>query len=333
MMTSQAYRALFLAIGCALFVYLVIRLGPAEILSLLLGIGWRFGLIVAAYAGHQMIRAVALRQCITTDHRASYWDLVRIRLSGEAVRFLTFTGPFLAEPAKALLLRKRGSTTTQAFAATTSEYLVYTFTSAAMAVAGLGYLLYGFELSRPVAVAARIVMYAAGAFLFAAAYAITRRVYLIGAVVKGIGRLPAVGRYLRIDQAKLRDTEDLLFAVLRAQPSRLLSIVAIELVAQALLVLELFVLLGTTGQPFFATDPFVIESASKFVGLAFFFIPGQIGAAEGTYAVIFEAIGLTASAGFSLALARRLRTLMVAGAGFMYLVHERGRTSDDVSRD
>jgi uncharacterized membrane protein YbhN (UPF0104 family) len=192
-----------------------------------------------------------------------------------------------------------------------------------MAVAGLSYLLHHFDLSKPVAVAGRIVMYAAGVFLFLSAYAIARRVYLIGAVMKGIGRLPLAGRYLRVDEAKLRDTEDLLFAVLRARPRRLLSITAIEFGAQALLVFELFILLRTAGQPFSPVDPFIIESASKFVGLAFFFIPGQIGAAEGTYAVIFQAVGLPAVAGFSLALARRLRTLLVAGIGLVFLLPAR----------
>jgi hypothetical protein len=63
------------------------------------------------------------------------------------------------------------------------------------------------------------------------------------------------------------------------------------------------------------SQPLLIEAATKFVGPAFFFIPGQVGAAEGTYAFIFKTVGLPASAGFALALARRLRSLLVAGAG------------------
>ena len=58
----------------------------------------------------------------------------------------------------------------------------------------------------------------------------------------------------------------------------------------------------------------MIESAAKFINLGFFFIPGQIGAAEGTYAWVAQAIGYSAASGFAIALARRLRTLLVAGA-------------------
>jgi len=48
-------------------------------------------------------------------------------------------------------------------------------------------------------------------------------------------------------------------------------------------------------------------------------VPLQVGAPEGTYAVIFGALGLPAAAGFALAFLRRLRNLLVAGAGLAAL--------------
>ena len=128
-----------------------------------------------------------------------------------------------------------------------------------------------------------------------------------------------MGSRLRVDETGLRDTENLLFEVLRSRPLRFLSIVGTEFVAQALLVLEVFVLLRATGEPFLLSRPFLIESATKFISMGFFFIPGQVGASEAVYALIFKALGLTASAGFSVALARRLRSLLIAGAGLIVL--------------
>lgn len=311
-------KAILLCSGCALFAYLLVRLGASEILSLLLGVGWHFALIAAIYGCHQLLRTLAFRECITARERASYWDILRIRLSGEAVQFLTSTGPFLAEPSKVWLLKHRGLNTRQAVAVTISEYLIYTFTSAAFGVAGLAYLLIHFELSRPASFAAAVILYMMGAFLFAAIGAIVFRIYLIGAIIKGLGKLSRIGRYVRVKERDVRDMEDLLFVVLRDNPRRFLQILAIELAAQALLVLELFVLLRTTGRPFPILQPVLIEAATKFVGLAFFFIPGQVGAAEGTYAFIFKTVGLPASAGFALAVARRLRSLLVAGAGLAF---------------
>ena len=315
---KHGYRSVLLGFGCALFVYLLVHLGVVEVSSLLLGVGWYFGLITVTYAGHQLVRAIAYWKCVTANEHSSYWDILRIRLSGEAIQFLTFTGPFLAEPAKMWLLRTRGLSAKHSVAATVSEYLIYTLTSAAFGLAGLTYLLSNFELSRPVSVAAKVGLYAMGIFLFAAAYAIVFRIYLIGAIIKGVSRLPLIGKHLHLAEKDVRDTEDLLFVVLRDRPLRFLSILAVEFTAQALLVLELFILLRTTGRPFSVLHPFLIEAASKFVGLAFFFIPGQVGAAEGTYALIFKTVGLPASAGFALAVARRLRSLLVAGAGWAF---------------
>ncbi len=309
------YRAVLLGFGCVLFAYLLFHLGAAKIVSVLLGIGWSFGLIAATYAGHQLVRAFAYWKCATANGHSSYWDMLRIRLSGEAIQFLTFTGPFLAEPAKMWLLQKRGLSPKHAVAATVSEYLIYSLTSAAFAIAALIYLLEHFEPSGVVSIAAKVIVYAMSIFLLAAAYAIVCRIYLIGAIIKFVKRLPLIGKHVRFEDQDVRDTEDLLFIVLRDRPLRLLSILSAEFTAQALLVLELFILLSATGEPFSILKPFLIEGASKFISLAFFIIPGQVGAAEGTYALICKTVGLPASAGFALAVARRLRSLMIAGAG------------------
>ncbi len=326
---KHRYRTLLLGLGCVLFAYLLIHLGAAKILSLLLDIGWYFGLIAATYAGHQLVRAFAYWRCATVDGHSSYWDVLRIRLSGEAVQFLTFTGPFLAEPAKMWLLKGKGLSTKHAIAATVAEYLIYTLMSAAFAVAALIYLLGHLELSGIVSAAAKVIVYAMSAFLLAAAYAIVCRIYLIGAIIKFAKKLPLIGRCVHFENKDVRDTEDLLFVLLRDRPLRLLSILAAEFTAQGLLVLELFILLKATGEPFSFLKPLLIEGASKFIGLAFFFIPGQVGAAEGVYALIFKTVGFPASTGFALAVARRLRGVIVAGAGLALTPHWKDAPAGD----
>ena len=79
---KHRYRAAFLFLGVALFLYLLVRLGAANIASLILGVGWYFGLIAATYVGHQLLRAMAYWKCVTPNQRSSYLDILRIRLSG-----------------------------------------------------------------------------------------------------------------------------------------------------------------------------------------------------------------------------------------------------------
>lgn len=63
----------------------------------------------------------------------------------------------------------------------------------------------------------------------------------------------------------------------------------------------------------------LLESASKFTGLAFFFIPGQVGASEGVNSVLFRALGFSGATGVGVALARRVRSVLAAGAGLAAL--------------
>jgi hypothetical protein len=65
--------------------------------------------------------------------------------------------------------------------------------------------------------------------------------------------------------------------------------------------------------------PFVIEASIKVIGIAFLFIPLQLGVSEGAYALIFDVMGLSAAAGFALAFLRRARTLAIAGVGLTTL--------------
>ena len=65
--------------------------------------GYVTDMIAATYAVYQSLRAAALSASMTGSTPLPWREALWVRLSGEAVQFLTFTGPFLAEPAKAPL--------------------------------------------------------------------------------------------------------------------------------------------------------------------------------------------------------------------------------------
>jgi len=75
-MTSTGFkrraRTVLLGLGCALFVYLVVHLGAAQITRLLLEIGWYFALVAAIYVGYQMVRAFAYWKCLAVSGQCPY---------------------------------------------------------------------------------------------------------------------------------------------------------------------------------------------------------------------------------------------------------------------
>jgi len=55
------------------------------------------------------------------------------------------------------------------------------------------------------------------------------------------------------------------------------------------------------------------------VGIAFLFVPMQLGVSEAAYALIFDAMGLSAASGFAVAFLRRALALVLAGVGLATL--------------
>jgi hypothetical protein len=308
-----------LSVGATLLVVLLLRLGLSNVVEALRRIGWYFVPVLAFGGAHHATRAFALRACVLRSGMLRYSDALAIRLSGEAVQSLTFTGPALSEPTKAWLLESHGLSLKEGFAATITEYLICSFVTAVMSIVGLLYLVVHFAPSLAVRALAIATVSVFGAFLIASAVAIARRSYLIGTIVTGLAKIGVLRGSLQPDMTWINRMEDLLLIVLRDSPARFVTITIIEIVAQALLVLELLVLmraLDTITSVWFA---FVVEACVKLVGVAFLFIPLQLGVSEGGYALVFDAMGLSAVAGFALAFFRRVRTLTVAGVGLATL--------------
>jgi len=318
-MPANALRTVLLAGGLVLFVYVILEAGPAELLAFLVHMGWGVPVIAALYAGYQGLRAWALRLSVPQPTALAYRDALGVRVSGEAIQFLTSTGPFLAEPSKALLLARRGLTTTEGVAATIGEYLAYTLVSAVLLGGATAYVLAQLDVGPVVRRVAIGLLVVSALFVLVAAVAIANRIYLIGGVVKRVGRLPGVGRRLRAEASDVRRMEDALLSVLRERPGRFALILLVEALAHAVLVAELWYILQLSDARAMFAHALFLESASKFTSLAFFFIPWQLGASEGVYALLFDAIGLTSTLGVGVALARRVRSVLATGVGLAVL--------------
>jgi uncharacterized membrane protein YbhN (UPF0104 family) len=312
-------RLVLLLAGVALLMLLLWQLGPLDVLDAIRRVGWSFLPVFLLGGAHHATRALALRECVLRDGVLRYSDALAIRLSGEAVQSLTFIGPVVSEPTKAWLLERQGLTLKEGFAATITEYLICSFVTAAMSIAGLLYLVVRITPSVAVTAPAIGIVVLFAAFLLASAVAIGRRFYLIGTVIAFLAKIGILRGRLRPDMAWINRMEDLLLIVLRDSPLRFLKITIVEVAAQALLVLELLWLMRALDIVTPISFVFVIEASVKVIGTVFLFVPMQVGVSEAAYAVVFNAIGLPAAAGFAVAFLRRARSLAVAGIGLSTL--------------
>jgi glycosyltransferase 2 family protein len=314
---SRLVRALLLAAGAIVLAALIRRVGASIIVDLLRRVGWGFLIVSLLYTAHLAVRSAALWRSLPAP-TLSYLEVFRVRLAGEAVEMLTFTGPFLAEPTKGWLLTRAGAAGPDAFGAVAIEYLLYTLLSSWMAAGALTILLRRDALSASLRAPTIGLIAAIGVFTLGFLVAAATGIGLIVPAVRAAGAVVGRGRAERAVGA-IEPVEGVLVAFMHARPGRLAEVIALEAAVHGLLALEAGTVLRALALPFGWLDPLIVEGGVKFISVVFFFVPGQIGASESVYTILFQALGFPAAAGLTLALVRRVRALVVAGAGTVAL--------------
>lgn len=314
-------RVGFLFAGIVLFVYLVFQLGPDSILSLLRQIGWGLLIVCVVYGVYILLRAAALQQCILKREGLPYHHILGIYVSGEAVKNLTFGGTLFSEPFKAVLMKRSGLQISGAFAATLTESLAHITASAGVALLALTYMVCYMDLDNALEDGAKIMILFLSNFLLFSFLTGWFRLHWVGRLTDALAKLPWLPRRLRPDSTVIYKIEESLFSIVRQERKRCVVIIAIELLAQFVLILELFLILTFLNLQFPLSYPFLIEAAAKLIGVAFFFVPLQLGAAEGCFTFLFESFGLLSAAGFTFSVVRRVRSLVISGFGLLASWH------------
>ena len=309
-MIPRAVRLVTVLAGSAVIFWLVSRAGPWVIWSMLRDVGWALVPIAVLYAIHVALRAVALWWALP-DGLLPLGDILRVRVAGEIVEVFTFTGPWLAEPTKGWLLVRHGLGVADAVGYIALEYLLYTIVAGWMAATALAVLWF-----RPA-----LPGFMAGPVLGIEVVVFAVTVACVHAVLTGRGIIASTlrrgGRRGAALAAKVAPAEDVLVRFMSTRKARLLEVLVIQVVGHALLAAEIAIVFRELHLPSSFSDPLIFEGATKFIATAFFFVPGQVGAQEGVYTLIAGALGAPAAAGLTLALARRLRNVLVGAVGLL----------------
>jgi hypothetical protein len=312
----RTLRVLLLVAGISVIGLLIRQTGPRVIWTMLLRVGWRVPVVAGIYAMYLGTRALALWRAAPAGV-VRLRDALRVRVSGDVIEALTFTGPIFAEPAKGWFLMQYGLTATDAFATVVVEFVLYDVATSVLEIAALSLLLAGGALPEAVRTGAMVLLVIPIAFLAACAWA----------AITGVGVIVPILRWSRVVVGasaagwatdKVAPIERVLVDVLHVHHRRCAEVVAIETAAHLLLILEVWVVLRALGFSG-ALHALIIEGGAKLIGLVFAFVPGQVGAAESVYVFLARAVGVPAAAGLTLALVRRVRGLLIGAIGVSVL--------------
>jgi len=323
---ADVVRAAALLVGFLLLAVLFVRLGPARILSLLRSLGWNFLVVVALFAAHELLRTLAIRHWLPSDPRPPVTALVRIRLLGEGAGALTRTGSLTAEPVRAWLLANRGGQGAPGYSAAAGELMTNSATSAALNVVVAGWALLTADLQGPLLVLAHVILWASLVYVGVVVGILASRVSILGASARVVGKLPLVGRRLRIDPAKVGEMERAVRSALTERPTALAYILLLEISAQAVLVCEMYWAIRSMGVAVSLPSALFFEVMTRALTVVEF-----VGATEVGFAVVFTWLGMPAAIGFTLSLIKTLRSLTAGGIGVGIGVFTGGSCSNAAS--
>jgi putative ABC transport system permease protein len=307
-------------LGLALLVYVINRVGVQPIFDALLKIGFGFLILLGISGLRHVLRTLAMRTAIDPKHRRfSFRHAFSVRLGGEAISFLTFTGPILGEATKVALLRKRVPLV-YGVSALVVDNILYNLSVALFILSGAMVMLLAYDLPSVI----RIVLYgiaaAATLGLVVAVWAASRRVMLLTWIIDMLGRFGFHPKALTSRRNHISDLESHVYDFYSHRPRSFFAMIGLNLLAHASSVLEVYITLRMLGYFPFVHAAYVIESLTKVINFAFGFVPATIGVYEGGTEIILQTLGFAAATGVTLALVRKAGTLFWTVIGLLILV-------------
>jgi putative ABC transport system permease protein len=308
-------------LGLALLVYVVNHVGLQAIIAALAQIGFGFVFLLAITGSRHALRTVSMRTAFAPEHRRfTFWQAFMARLGGEAVTFLTFTGPVLGEATKAALLRRRRVPLASGVQALLIDNLLYNLSVAIFILSGACVMLVSYRLPAPVRYTLLTIAFVSTLALAGVALALSRRMMPATRVVDALIKLGIKRRTLRHRRKHVSHLESNVYNFYRQRRGAFFVLVACDLLTHMSSVFEVYLTLRMLGFRPALNAPYVIESLTKVINFCFSFVPATIGVYEGGTELILRNLGFVAATGVTLALVRKAGTVFWTGLGILILM-------------
>jgi len=313
-------QTLAFILGLVLLIYVINRVGVQPLFDALFRIGFGFFVILFLSGLRHFLRMIAMRAAVPPEHRRiTFRQAFAARLGGEAISFLTFTGPLLGEATKVALLRKRVPLT-YGVPALVVDNLLYNLSVVFFVLSGAVVMLLRYPLPPGVYLVLLIIAAVAASGILIAAIAAKRRVMLLTWVIDRLGELRLSPKVILKRRHHIYHLESKVYDFYKHHPGAFFLMIACNLLAHAASVVEVYLALKLLGFQPQVAQAYIIESLTKVINFVFAFVPGTIGVYEGgTEVILQKGLGFTPAAGLALALVRKAAIVVWTSIGLLVL--------------
>ena len=306
------FERIVLAVGFVTLAVLVWKFDPGTVWGLVSRVGWGFLVILPMQLCDHALNAVGWRYAFAAADaaRVPFWQLVRVRVAGDGVNYLTPSATIAGEIVRPGMLGERLPAETR-----NSSVVVAKFSQS------LGQALFAL-VGMLVLVPLRLGFLTGGQVWAGAAVSVSI-IVLVGAGLAGLCSRRQDGTYLWPLREPLAGLRDQTARYLRGNPGRFALSTLFFLLGFAWGAWEVLVICWFLGIPMDPVTALSVEVLSVLVDSIFIMVPAKIGTQEAGKTVIFAGLGLSASKGLAFGLVRHVRELAWAAAGFAIYAWDR----------
>jgi uncharacterized protein (TIRG00374 family) len=315
-----ASHGVFFAVGLALLIWLVYAYW-AQVEQSIINAGWGILLVIALNILRHFGRSFSMYLAVSPEHRNfKFRSALLARFGGEAVNFFTFTGPFLGDATKAVLLR-RNTPLTESASAVILDNILYYISVVMMILAGVAVLVAKFGSSGSVMNEVLLAIVVVFFFLFVVfVVAVLRKPEPFSHVVRFLEKRGWAPAFVTKHAEGIRDVEKNVFQFYHERRRDFFLIFLTSVAVHMVSVMEVYFVLGFLGEERNIANAFIIESLTKVINAVFGFVPGTIGVYEGGNGLILKTLHLGTAQGVALALIRRAGILFATAIGVIVLL-------------
>ena len=318
---GASHQAIFVLLHAGAFlaglavVIALVYFNRDTISTALLRVGWGFGLLISLNMIRHFLRAASMYLAVAPEHRTfKYRSAVAARFGGEAVTlFSAFTGPYLGDATKVMLMKKHLPLTHGASAVIIDNILYYT-SVIALVLSGVVILVATFgssgsTMSKILLIIVIAMVVAFTIFALAILYKVTPLTHAIDFLAKR----NIAPKFLVKKRQNILDVENNVFQFYHNRPLDFFIVFGISLCVQAVSITEVFFAMTFLGYEPTLTKAFIIEALTKIVNVSYGFIPANMGVYEGGNELILKTLGYGAFPGVGVALALVRRGASLCG--------------------